>query len=212
MISKRRLWSWLIVGLPVVLATATWFVFPVPFVRGLLVGVVTGAIGIVVGFRFFTRWIRRRMGDTLKPPPLPGTKWDYELQATDLEGNTFDFAACKGRPLVLNHWATWCGPCVAEMPSLVRLRSALSDVEVEVACVSRESAEKVREFMARKGFDLPVLTVDGSLPECFSSRAIPATYVLDRSGLIVFRHLGAAAWDDPSVVSFIRNLAQVPKL
>jgi hypothetical protein len=98
------------------------------------------------------------------------------------------------------------------MPSLVRLREALDGVDVGFACVTTEAPEKVRAFMERRGFDLPVYTVEGALPDLFSSRAIPATFVLDREGRIAFRHFGAAAWDDPSVVGFVGNLARVPDL
>jgi peroxiredoxin len=140
------------------------------------------------------------------------TTWDFELEVSDLDGGTFNLAEHRGRPLVLNHWATWCAPCVAEMPSLVRLREAVEDLGVPVVCVSKEPVENVREFRSKKGFDLSVYTVDGPLPECFSARAIPATFVIDRTGSIVFRHWGAAAWDDPTVVRFVRNLAEAPVL
>jgi thiol-disulfide isomerase/thioredoxin len=210
---ERRLRPRLIVGVLGALALLIWFLVPTPFVRGIVAGVVAGPAAIALGLTLFARRIQRRVGEAaLQPPPLPSARWDYELQVTDLEGQSFDFASRRGRPLVLNHWATWCAPCVAEMPSLARLRSAIQDLDIEVLCVSKEPQDKVRDFMSSKELDLPVFTLDGPLPDCFSSRGIPATFVIDRTGTIVFRHFGAAAWDDPTVVRFVRNLAETPDL
>lgn len=210
---ERRLRPWLIVAVLGAVALLVWILVPTPFVRGVVAGFVGAPTLIALGLAVFARRVRRRVGGAgLKPPPFPVTSWDYELEVTDLEGRSFNLSAHRGRPLVLNHWATWCAPCIAEMPSLVRLQAAVADLDVPVVCVSKEPPEKVREFMAKEGFDLPVYTRDGPLPDCFSARAIPATFVVDRGGSIVFRHWGAAAWDDPTVVRFVRNLAEAPTL
>lgn len=69
------------------------------------------------------------------------------------------------------------------MPSLARLRTAIQDLDIEVFCVSKEPLEKVRDFMSSKGFDLPFFTMDGSLPDCFSSRANLPTHAGRKSGV-----------------------------
>jgi thiol-disulfide isomerase/thioredoxin len=111
---------------------------------------------------------------------------------------------------VLNFWATWCAPCVAEMPSLQRLAAATADLDVGFACVTPEQPEVVRGFVAKRGFTLPVRLLEGDPPACFRGRAIPATFIIDKSGRIVMRHTGAARWDDPGVVAFVRGLAAAP--
>ena len=210
---ERRIRFGLLVGVPVLVGVLLWFLVPVPFVRGLVVGFIAAPMALLVALNLFARRLRRGVDQELQPPPLPaGVPWDYALEATELDGTPADFAAFRGRPLVFNHWATWCAPCVAEMPSLVRLREALADLDVGFACVSTEPPEQVRAFMEERGFDLPVYTVQGALPESFSGRAIPATFILDRRGRIAFRHFGAAAWDAPSVVDFVGNLARMPEL
>ena len=98
------------------------------------------------------------------------------------------------------------------MPNLERLRRATSDVEVALACVTQEPVKTVREFLEKRDIDVPIYVLDGDVPECFKSRAIPATFVLDRNGRIVLRHFGAAAWDDEGVVGFVRGLALAPEL
>jgi thiol-disulfide isomerase/thioredoxin len=194
----------------IVLAVAVWFLFPHAFVRGAMAGVVL-TIGLAVGFGFLSvRRMKRRMGGRLEPPPVPTESWDYELSAADLEGHPVDFIRFSGEVLVLNLWATWCAPCVTELPSLSRLQEATSELGVRLACVTREKREVVERFVEERAPDVPIYIVEGEIPECFSSRGIPATYVLDRNGLIAFRHMGAAAWDDPRVVTFIRGLAAIP--
>jgi thiol-disulfide isomerase/thioredoxin len=120
------------------------------------------------------------------------------------------FAQFAGRVLVLNFWATWCRPCVAELPSLERLQAASADLGVALACVMREKQEVVRSFVEKHAVALSVFLVEGEPPACFRGRAIPATFVLDKAGRIVMRHVGAARWDDPSVVTFVRGLAAAP--
>ena len=213
----RRVRLWFVLAALGIIVGAVWVFIPVPFVRGLVTGAVVGPAALLGGLALITRRIRKRMkvGGGLKPPPLPVGRWDFDMSVQDVDGNRLDFADFSGQVLILNFWATWCGPCVAEMPSLSRLREATSDVEVALACVTREPVEKVREFLDKRDADMPDVpfyVLDGDVPECFTSRGIPATFVLDKRGTIVLRHFGAAAWDDESVVGFIRGLALAPEL
>ena len=211
---ERRVRRWFVLAVLGTIVGAVWVLVPVPFVRGLVAGAVIGPAALLGGLALITRRIRKRMkvSGSLKPPPLPVGRWDFDMSVQDVKGNRLDFADFSGQVLILNFWATWCGPCVAEMPSLSRLREATSDVEVALACVTREPVEKVRAFLDKRDVDLPIYVLDGDVPECFKSRGIPATFVLDKKGTIVFRHFGAAAWDDESVVGFVRGLALAPDL
>ena len=208
---ERRARLWFILALLAAIVGAVWVLIPVPFVRGLVAGVVLGWGALLGGLTLITRRLRRKFSGQLKPPPLPVGRWDFDMSAQDVDGNRLDFADFSGQVLIVNFWATWCGPCVAEMPSLSRLREATSDVEVALACVTREPVAKVREFLNKGDVDLPIYVLDGDVPKCFESRAIPATFVLDKKGTIVLRHFGAAAWDDEGVVGFVRGLAVAPE-
>ena len=116
----------------------------------------------------------------------------------------------NGKVLVLNFWATWCARCVAELPSLQRLRAKTTDLDVRFGFISTEDLPVVQRFVEKKDIDLPVYVLSGETPDCFKSRAIPVTFVMDKAGMIVLRHLGAAQWDAESVVTFVRGLAVTP--
>jgi thiol-disulfide isomerase/thioredoxin len=182
-----------------------------PFLRG----VVVGLLGTFVTLGGLLAVVTRRAGSglesRLRPPTLPTGRWDYVMDATDLNGAPVEFAGFAGEVLVVNFWATWCAPCIAEMPALERLHKATAGLGVRFACVTREPGEVVRAFTQKKGMTLPVLLMAREPPACFRSRAIPATFVLDRRGHIVLRHFGAAAWDDGAVVDFVRGLAVTPE-
>lgn len=195
-----------------VVAGLVWALVPNPFLRGLLVGALLGPAAVVGGLSLIAGRMRRKLDGRLEPPPLPVARWDFDMSAEDLEGNVRHFSEFSGRVLILNVWATWCAPCVAEMPSLERLEEQTSDLGVVLACVSQEAAAKVREFVARRDVGVPVYIVEDGVPDCFRVRAIPATFVLDKNGRIVLRHLGAAAWDHEDVVAFVRGLAMAPGL
>ncbi len=209
---KRTIRPWLILGGLAVVASLTFWFVPNPFVRGIVIGTTAGPGLLIAGLVLLTRRMRRKHGGQLRAPPLPVAKWDYAMTVSDLSGADLEFNEFEGRVLILNFWATWCGPCIAEMPSLARLAEATSDVDVVLACVTREPAAAVSDFMKKRDLDVPMYLLEGDPPECFATRAIPATFVLDKKGAVVLSHRGAAAWDDDNVVEFVRGLAAVPNL
>jgi len=207
---KNRSRSLLILLCVLALAFVGWVLLPGPFGHGVLAGVFGGLLLVFASMLLFGRIMQKRMANRLQPPPLPVESWDYAMEAEDLAGVSFGFSRFSGKVLILNFWATWCGPCVAEMPSLERLRAATADLDVGLACLTREDRAVVRGFVEKRGFALPVYLFGGEPPTCFRSRAIPATFILDKAGRIVMRHFGAARWDDASVVAFVRGLAATP--
>lgn len=185
-------------------------VFGGPFGRGVAVGA-TGSIALVGGvIMMFQRLMTRLAGSDLDPPALPVKTWDYAMVGTDLSGAAAPFEQFTNHVLLVNVWATWCAPCVAEMPSLFRLQERLADYDIKFAFVSSEKPEAVKKFMAKRQWDGPFYSVSGELPECFRTGVVPATFVVDRGGSIALRHVGAARWDDEGVVKFLQGLAVGP--
>lgn len=202
-----------VAGGVVALAAVVWAFVPLPFVRGLILGFVAAPLVLTGTLMVVARVARRRgagAGRDLEPPPLPTTTWDYSMDLEDLEGAAVDLSTWRDRVLVLNFWATWCAPCVAELPSLQGLREATAELGVRFGFVTREDPSTVRRFLADRGLELPVYILSGEPPACFTARAVPATYVVDRNGLVALRHVGAAAWDADGVIAFVRGLAAAP--
>lgn len=151
--------------------------------------------------------------ETSLPPPgslidqrIPVYDQAGDLSFTALEGTEVYLSQCRGKVVFLNFWATWCGPCVREMPSLQNLYDTLKNEDVVFLFVSKQKDEVVQNFIEEKQFNFPVYLRDGELPEALTFKGIPTTYILDREGVVVYKHTGSARWDDASCVSFLRNL------
>ncbi|MGE0357568.1 MAG: TlpA family protein disulfide reductase [Burkholderiales bacterium] len=101
-------------------------------------------------------------------------------------GGRIDLARLRGKVVLVNFWATWCAPCVEEMPALARLRSRLSSRGFEVLAVNQgEMPARVEAFVERTGLDLPILMDrDKAAAKAWKVRALPTTFVIDAAGRI----------------------------
>jgi thiol-disulfide isomerase/thioredoxin len=137
----------------------------------------------------------------------------YDWSLEDLDERPVSFGKFKGKTLFLNIWATWCGPCVGEMPSIARLAEnpRLKGKNIEFVCVSTDdSAAKVRQFLSDKNWSMTILRAQ-SLPAVFRTDGIPATFVIAPSGRIVGAEVGSNEWDDPRVVEILEKLSSPAK-
>jgi thiol-disulfide isomerase/thioredoxin len=150
----------------------------------------------------------------LAPPALRapnGTfEADFRWSLVDLDGRPVDFAQLRGKPVFLNLWATWCGPCVEELPSIDRLATNPRLKEVAFLAVSTEPLETIRAFARQKRLAVPVYQSPGDPPPIFQTDGIPATFLIARDGRIAAAQIGSTQWDDPSVVEFLEKLAAQP--
>lgn len=118
----------------------------------------------------------------------------------------------KGEVLLVNFWATWCGPCVREIASLVRLTDHIEDRQFRVLTVNiAESEAQVAALFDKTGMtpNFQVLfDPDGKAAEAWRVYPVPSTYPLDKRQKIRYGHRGALKWDKPSVVETIRDLLE----
>ena len=128
-----------------------------------------------------------------EPFPAPREGWE------DGQGNRLTLADYRGRVVLLNFWATWCAPCVHEMPALDSLQAALGDAGLTVLTVSAErgGAKAVAPFLAENGLDNLGVHLDprGKFALSFGVRGLPTTWLIDREGLTVGLLEGSAEWD-----------------
>ena len=124
-----------------------------------------------------------------------------------LNGREMALGDTRGRPVVLNLWATWCPPCVEELASIDRLAERVADAGVEFLLVTPEDEAPVRDFLARRRVDLPVYLEETLAPEALGVIVLPTTFILDARGAIRLHHRGAAEWDTPEVEAFLRALS-----
>lgn len=138
-------------------------------------------------------------------PPRPATNQAF----VDGEGRSRILAEFRGEGVVLNLWATWCAPCVREMPQLDRLKERLAGDGIRVLALSedRDGAPLVKKFYDVNGIkSLEVLIdVGGNVLRDLRIRGLPTTVLIDADGREVGRALGAAEWESDAVVAFLRR-------
>jgi len=138
-----------------------------------------------------------------KPLPLP------EFKLVDLDGKAIDQSAWRGKVVLLNFWATWCGPCREEIPALVALQEHYRDQVVVAGLSIDEPDTDVKSFLSMFQVNYLVARADENTQRSFGGiSAVPATFVLDTDGKIVQRHIGMI---NPTTIEHeIRSLSGLP--
>ena len=127
-----------------------------------------------------------------------------------LDGTEQTLSALRGKVVFLNFWATWCPPCRMEMPSMERLHQGLKDKGlVMIAVNAGETPEQASGFMRENNLTFSVaLDRSGIVNNRYGVRAIPATYIINKHGLIVSRTIGAIEWDSPAIIAALEKLLE----
>jgi len=130
------------------------------------------------------------------------------FQMVDLQGKQIAFESLKGKVIFLNIWATWCPPCIAEMPNIQKLYNKVGSDKIAFVMLSVDESgmEKVKKFINKKNYTFPVYMPASSFPQEFYSDAIPTTFIISPEGKIVAKQEGMADYNTPEVADFLQNL------
>ena len=132
-----------------------------------------------------------------------------EFSLPALEGKAISLSSYRGKVVMVHFWATWCPPCVEELPALERLYRAYfgKDLEVLAVSVDEGGAGAVGQFMRKNGFALPVLlNPDQSVSRQYGTFKFPETYLVDREGIVRRKIIGAADWTSPEAQKFVQAM------
>jgi peroxiredoxin len=132
-----------------------------------------------------------------------------EFRLSALDGKQVALSDYRGKVVLVHFWATWCPPCVEELPVLDRMYRGLAGRELEVLAVSVDEggAENVAAFVKKNAVSLPVLLDPGaSVAHSYGTFKFPETYILDRSGIVRYKAIGQADWSNPEIVKAIRDM------
>ena len=139
--------------------------------------------------------------------PVPVNVYDlvdpeWMLTTPDLE--QISFGSTRGKVLFMSRWATWCGPCIVEMPEIAMLQNSLPKDDVMFMLYTQEQEYTVRAF--ENEYDLPIYNSVGYLPDYLAVSSLPHTFIIDKRGIVQYEHSGTASWSDRRVVYFMEQL------
>jgi cytochrome c biogenesis protein CcmG, thiol:disulfide interchange protein DsbE len=119
---------------------------------------------------------------------------------------TVHLASYRGHPVLLNFWASWCGPCIEELPSLLQLHRDMPNLVILAVSIDDDPAA-YSSFIARHHVDLiTVRDANESAPKLFHTDMWPETYAINQQGYIERKFVGAQDWSDPEIRAFLKNL------
>jgi thiol-disulfide isomerase/thioredoxin len=145
------------------------------------------------------------MKPKIEIPDLTNQKFDYRGQFKDFEGNLIDLQDYRGKTVFINLWASWCGPCRAEMPYISELYKSVKDTpDLEFLMIGLDNDfEKSRGFIEGKSWQFPAVHASFGINQSLQSESIPTTMVVNKAGKIVFYHQGMSNFNTAEFRNFL---------
>ena len=133
------------------------------------------------------------------------------LTLPGLDGKAVSLSDYRGKVVLVNLWATWCAPCVAEMPSMEKLYQRLKGDDFEILAISIDTpgASTVAPFMKKHKLTFPALIdTQGIAKIAYKATGVPESFIINRQGVLARKIIGPLDWSSPEVIRFIRTLMQ----
>lgn len=146
----------------------------------------------VLAFSFFVLTVVSCMKVEMEAPPKPEPFPAPAFTLDDLEGKKASLSDYKGKPLIINFWATWCIPCIKEMPDLEKLYKERKDEGLELLMINvKESKEVVKKYIEKGGFSFRVLLdKNGDVLREYQVFGLPSTFFIDEKGIVQYSYMG----------------------
>lgn len=143
---------------------------------------------------------------SLTPIPERPAAPDFDLKDPDDRPQRLD--DYRGKPIILNFWATWCPPCREEMPSMQRAHEAVSGDGIALVAINvGEDADTIQQFLANYPVDFPLpMDLDSRVVQSYPVKGLPTTFVIDPDGRLAYVATGGREWDDPKLLDQVRAL------
>lgn len=133
-------------------------------------------------------------------------KANFSMNLINSKGEKVAMEELRGKVIFMNIWATWCPPCVAEMPGINKLYNDVDKNKVAFIMLSiDQDFQKAIKFNEKKGYNFDIYRPNGSIPQIYSSQSIPTTYVIDARGNLVMTHLGMGDYNNKEFKEFLKN-------
>ncbi|MCW5911290.1 MAG: TlpA family protein disulfide reductase [Cyclobacteriaceae bacterium] len=184
-----------------------------PLISAILLVAVLQATGLLSNVSVFTQRAAMQAG-FLKAAPgtdeKPDPDFNYNFTIKDLKGNKLQFDQFKGKVVFLNMWATWCGPCRAEMPGIQSLYDKVKSDNIEFVMLSWDRDQdkpKIERYLGKNNFSFPVYQPSGYLPDHLQVPNIPTTFIISKSGKVIQKEVGTRNYDTKKMIQFLTTEA-----
>lgn len=138
---------------------------------------------------------------------LHATKADFNLHLVNSKGERVAMEQFRGKVIFINFWATWCPPCVAEMPSINKMYNSIDTDKIEVLMVSVDQKfEKAIKYRDKNKFNFEVYAPVAAIPAMYETNSIPTTYIINSKGELIFTHYGMADYNRQDFKDFLKAL------
>ncbi len=184
--------------------------------KSILTHIIRGVIVVIVIFLLIPATRTSTFALILKPtlfihqPKVLKNKIELSAQSNkwvlrSIDGTKKQLSDFNGKVIFINLWATWCAPCVAEIPALQNLYNHYQG-QVEFLFISNESLDEINSFIKKRNVNLPVYQPITNYPFDFETNSLPTTFIIDKKGNIAVTKKGAAKWDSPRVRKILDQL------